>query len=145
MVITATLLILDSCCTGLLFGLLFGRWRAVSVLSPSKTAEGLLGQVLIGTSASIWFAAQVPQLGLTAESATVCGIILSVFAIGGDLWESTLKRMIGVKDMSNLFPGWGGGLDRFDGLLWTFPVWMILQNWFVSTLNPQPLVHLYLL
>jgi len=51
----------------------------------------------------------------------ITGIIMSITATAGDFAESAIKRDLGVKDMSNLIPGHGGVLDRFDGLLFVLP------------------------
>jgi phosphatidate cytidylyltransferase len=49
--------------------------------------------------------------------AIVCGVLVNIAAVAGDLFESRLKRGVGVKDSGNLMPGHGGMLDRSDSLL----------------------------
>ena len=61
-------------------------------------------------------------------------IFLSIFSQFGDLYESFLKRNAGIKDSSNLIPGHGGFLDRFDGMIGAFfAVFVInflyINNW----------------
>jgi phosphatidate cytidylyltransferase len=53
-------------------------------------------------------------------------ISLTVLSIVGDLFESQLKRLSGVKDSSGLLPGHGGVLDRIDALLPTMPIVVLL-------------------
>jgi phosphatidate cytidylyltransferase len=54
--------------------------------------------------------------------------LLTAFSIFGDLFESQLKRLAGVKDSSQLLPGHGGVLDRVDALIPTMPIAAILAG-----------------
>ncbi|MDB5048411.1 MAG: phosphatidate cytidylyltransferase [Fibrobacteres bacterium] len=107
--------------TGAYFtGRKFGKRKLAPTISSGKTLEGaiggaaftvlvvsLLGPKLLGTG---FFA----NLGL--------GILMAGTAIIGDLFISILKRYTGTKDSSNLIPGHGGILDRFDSLFFSAPV-----------------------
>jgi phosphatidate cytidylyltransferase len=65
-------------------------------------------------------------------SVTMCGVVgaLSALAgIGGDLWESAIKREAGVKDAGWVLPGHGGVLDRFDGLLFAAAIGYLIMRW----------------
>jgi phosphatidate cytidylyltransferase len=86
-------------------------------ISPSKTWSGTLagwvGGALVG-------GAGAAMLGVTGGGlalATLLAVVLACAAQAGDLWESALKRRAGVKDSSNLIPGHGGVMDRFDGMI----------------------------
>jgi phosphatidate cytidylyltransferase len=54
--------------------------------------------------------------------------VVSTFGTLGDLFESKLKRIAGVKDSGKIMPGHGGVLDRFDGLLFALPVLCLLYK-----------------
>ncbi len=106
-------------------GSLIGR-TPLSSISPKKTWEGTIGGVLlviiiITILGNIFFEADVFQVIIFASIACVTGIL-------GDLFESKLKRMAGVKDSGHIMPGHGGFLDRFDSLLVaTIFVWLCLK------------------
>jgi phosphatidate cytidylyltransferase len=113
-------------------GRAFGRHKLAPAISPGKTWEGaaggvaaavVLGLALYRVEGSFYFAladGSVGKLvGLTA--------LLAAVSIGGDLFESLLKRYRQVKDSSALLPGHGGVLDRIDALLPTLPLaWILL-------------------
>lgn len=95
-------------------GQLVGKHSIASRISPSKTVEGFLGGmffcVLSAVLISGWF-------GVSVWTAIVVGCFTSVAAFAGDLSASYYKRIAGIKDYSNLLPGQGGFLDRFDSLM----------------------------
>ena len=76
----------------------------------------MLGATLIG------FVSYIFIDGIKIVNFLVMSVILSIFAQAGDLFESKLKRVYGVKDSSNLIPGHGGLLDRLDSLLFVAPI-----------------------
>jgi len=102
-------------------GRVFGRNRPWSRISPRKSLEGSLGgfaaAIGAGALARVWFA---PFLGV--RDALVLGVLVGLFAQVGDLVESLIKRDAGHGDSSELIPGHGGILDRFDSLYFGAPV-----------------------
>lgn len=98
-----------------------GKKPLARVVSPKKTMEGslagLAGSLLVGIIFGKWLLNDI-MIGHCLLVALLCGIIGQF----GDLAESLLKRHVGVKDSSNIFPGHGGVLDRIDSLLFAGPV-----------------------
>ena len=100
-------------------GRLFGRHLLFPSLSPNKTVEGSIGG-LIATMLVVGFVSY-ELLDFTLFKAAVIGAGVSIFSQSGDLFESTLKRILDVKDLGHFLPGHGGVLDRVDSLLFTAP------------------------
>jgi len=98
----------------------------LSPISPKKTWEGTIGgAVLCIVTVSL---VSVYWVGLPLLSAVIISSIAAVIGTLGDLLESKLKRLAGVKDSGQIMPGHGGFLDRFDSLILATPfVWLFLQ------------------
>ncbi len=107
------------------FGRMLGQRKLAPAISPNKTVEGLLAGVLGSSLAALAYAAFMLDLSWSDRNlwlwmlAALCACLISVV---GDLHQSRLKRMAGVKDSGSLLPGHGGVLDRFDGLVAAAPV-----------------------
>jgi len=100
-------------------GRFFGRNLLLPSLSPNKTAEGSVGGLLLTVLITAPLAYQL--LDFTVVKALIIGAGVSVSSQCGDLFESSLKRILDVKDLGNFLPGHGGVLDRVDSLLFTAP------------------------
>lgn len=95
-------------------GQLFGGRKLIPSISPQKTLSGLIGGIVAALVTTL-FAAELIKENL--GSAMFITAIIVIFALIGDLLASFYKRKNGVKDFSNLLPGHGGFLDRFDGFI----------------------------
>jgi phosphatidate cytidylyltransferase len=108
-----------------LVGSFIGK-TSLSPISPKKTWEGTIGGAilcitLVTLLGHFVFGGEVLDLIVISSIAAIIGTL-------GDLLESKLKRLAGVKDSGNLMPGHGGFLDRFDSLILATPfVWLFIQ------------------
>jgi phosphatidate cytidylyltransferase len=103
-----------------LVGSSVGRHRIAPILSPRKTVEGAIAQILVSIAGALALAAWLlPGCGLVGAAGA--GALLGVIGQVGDLAESAIKRSIGTKDTGGLIPGHGGMLDRIDSLLFNAP------------------------
>lgn len=102
-------------------GMRFGKHKLAPLVSPNKTVEGSICGALsaIVTGVIIYLLPIFPEINLL--TAVLTCFIASTMGQLGDLAESLLKRMIGLKDFSNLIPGHGGMFDRADSLLFSIP------------------------
>jgi phosphatidate cytidylyltransferase len=98
-----------------LVGRLVGRHRLAPAISPGKTWEGFVA----GTAATVFvaFVALYKQGLADGWRSIVLGFAIALAAAAGDLFESALKRDVGVKDSGSILAGHGGMLDRIDALL----------------------------
>ena len=98
------------------------------MVSPKKTVEGAVAQLVVSVLAAVvaqaWFVD-----ALTMEQAAIVGGVLGIVGQVGELAESVLKRSVGTKDAGQLIPGHGGVLDRIDGLLFNAPVLFYCATW----------------
>lgn len=104
-------------------GSLIGK-NPLSKISPKKTWEGTIGGILLSILAVTLFLQSI----LYWKHLLAISLIAAIAGTFGDLLESKLKRLAGVKDSGSLMPGHGGFLDRFDSLLLAIPfVWLYIQ------------------
>lgn len=109
-----------------LVGKNFGRHKLAKEISPNKTIEGFVGGMLACFFMSYFIAQYNVDLSLI-QWIVIAGLV-SVFGVMGDLIESMFKRQAGLKDSSNLIPGHGGFLDRFDSVIFAAPfIFIYLQ------------------
>jgi phosphatidate cytidylyltransferase len=110
-------------------GMIAGRHKLLPQVSPNKSWEGAAGGVLAGIISGIicgWL------FGMPRAMAAAVGGVCAAASIFGDLWESAIKREVGVKDAGSILPGHGGILDRFDGLLFAMAAGYFAMRWWRS-------------
>lgn len=104
----------------------FGRHKLAPRLSPGKTWEGLVGEMVAALIVAIIGALIWGGGHLLFMFAFIGLSLLTVLAsVGGDLFESFLKRAVGAKDSGRLLPGHGGVLDRIDSHLVAAPLFLL--------------------
>lgn len=113
--------------TGAYFtGVMFGKHKLCERVSPKKTVEGAIGGVVLSLIVTVVLVRlfKVPANIFVMLAVTV---VMCIVGMLGDLFASVLKRSVGVKDYSNLIPGHGGILDRFDSMLFISPAVLSLM------------------
>ena len=102
-------------------GMAFGKHKIAPHISPKKTVEGCVCGALSSLLTGFLFhiSGFFPEISLSVYLITC--FVASTLGQLGDLAESLLKRMIDIKDFSNLIPGHGGMFDRADSLLFSIP------------------------
>lgn len=140
--ILAVVLITKSCDTGAYFsGRAFGKHKLIPWLSPKKTWEGLAGGLALAVVVAILLALWGHGIGRVEYQpgkfhefefplwkAGLAGLLFGIVGHAGDLTASLFKRDAGIKDASNVLPGFGGVLDLLDSPLLVAP----LSYWLLS-------------
>ena len=101
-------------------GRLVGRHKLAPAISPGKTWEGLVFGVA-GGIVTTWLALNDEPIGIVGWESFVLGGVIVVAAVSGDLFESMVKRDLGVKDSGRVLMGHGGVLDRVDSIVFAAP------------------------
>lgn len=110
-----------------LIGKNFGKIKLLKRISPNKTVEGFIGGMVACFVAGYIIAQYFIELSVI-QWIVISGLV-SIFGVLGDLIESMFKRQAGLKDSSNLIPGHGGFLDRFDSVIFAAPfIFIYLQT-----------------
>lgn len=114
---------------GVLIGGKIFRTRLSEKISPKKSIEGFIGGILgvfISTYSFIYIYRKLFRADLfekiTLNEAIILSILIALFSVLGDLFESKLKREFGVKDSGTILLGHGGFLDRFDSAMFVMPI-----------------------
>ena len=108
-------------------GSLIGKHKLAPTISPNKTIEGTLGGLIMGSvipTIYYYFCINTSSIFLIF----IISLILSFVAQLGDLFFSKVKRENEIKDFSNLIPGHGGILDRFDSMIFVILAYILLLN-----------------
>jgi phosphatidate cytidylyltransferase len=109
-------------------GSLIGRTPFAPAISPKKTIEGTVGGMILAVATAGVYGHFWGSGYLALQHWIALALIAAVFGTIGDLIESKLKRMAGVKDSGKIMPGHGGFMDRFDSLLLAAPfAWIYVQ------------------
>ena len=123
-------------------GRAFGRRKLAPIVSPHKTVEGAVGGVLGSMAAGCVLTLAYSLLSAKYNVISIqvqpkhylvllgMGAVASVLGILGDLFASSVKRQVGIKDYGTIFPGHGGILDRFDSVMFIAPFVSIAVRYF---------------
>jgi phosphatidate cytidylyltransferase len=120
-----TLLLFGSAFTdmgGYFVGRKFGRIKLYPRVSPKKTVEGAIGGVFTAIIACVGVGLVT---GIPYQHCIAAAVLIAITGSFGDLFESSLKRDVGVKDSGTAIPGHGGALDRFDSLAFAAPIFYL--------------------
>lgn len=112
-----------------LFGVWLGKTKLSPHVSPKKTVAGAVAQIIASGVIGVVFAI-AGWISAPTALLVVASLLIGIVGQLGDLFESVLKRAAGQKDSSNIIPGHGGVLDRFDSAMFAAPsLYALLQIW----------------
>lgn len=111
-------------------GCTIGRHKLFERISPKKTWEGSIGGAVLTVIGTVVLTRCLPDIYGYLPLWTWIGMALTVVVFGtwGDLFESMIKREMGIKDSGKILPGHGGMLDRFDSALIAIPAATVYLN-----------------
>lgn len=116
--------------TGAYFaGRRFGRRKLAPRVSPGKSWEGVYGGLVASALLALGFIAWTDIGRGEGAWLVVATLMVTLVSVLGDLLESMLKRLRGLKDSGNLLPGHGGVLDRIDSLTAAVPLFALFRLW----------------
>lgn len=127
-----------------LVGSMLGKHRLFERISPKKSWEGFIGGLIFNLVFSLVIALTCPKyfaLDIGTGFWIGLGLLVTVAATYGDLFESLLKRNLHIKDSGNIIPGHGGILDRIDSLLFVMPASMLYILLFELCDFSRTLIH----
>lgn len=104
------------------FGRSLGRSKMAPVLSPNKTWEGFGGGILGAVAMGAVLGSLTFMEPITVYIGIALGAAVGIVSPVGDLAESVIKRLLGLKDMGSILPGHGGILDRIDAFIVAIPI-----------------------
>lgn len=110
----------------------FGKNKLAENISPGKTVEGMIGALILTSIYSLLSAYYFELAYQDIVILLLISLLLTVISVVGDLYESTLKREVGLKDSGNILPGHGGILDRIDSVLAAMPVFSVATHLFIQ-------------
>ena len=114
-------LIITVCVLSDIGGYIFGKTfkgKKLTKISPKKTYSGMIGSYLISITVSLYLFNNHYEI----KELIILSFLISSISQSGDLFISFLKRKAKLKDTGSIFPGHGGILDRFDGLIFAIPL-----------------------
>ena len=123
------LFVLGICVATDIGGLVFGKFfkgRKITKISPNKTISGLIGSFIFSLILMFIFM-EMSSTNYDYRLLIFLTLIVSSSSQLGDLLFSYIKRTANVKDTGDLLPGHGGFLDRFDGILFGFPIGFVFS------------------
>lgn len=109
-------------------GRLIGKNKLLEEISPNKTWEGTIGGSLVGTFVGTVYYMTVINSNVDLFQISIITLFLSLVGQFGDLFFSAIKRKYKVKDFSNIMPGHGGVLDRFDSIIFVMLAFTFFLN-----------------
>ena len=127
--VTFGILVVFAADTGAYFvGKAVGKRKMAPNVSPGKTWEGFAGGIVAALIAS-WALSNLLSLDYTVTRIVAIGASIAVLGVAGDLGESWIKRLSGVKDSGGIIPGHGGIMDRLDALAPNFVFIYFIDRW----------------